>query len=93
MGSIFSGFSTLILIPLCHGPRKLIYWQNRESIFEHFYRLQDQANLNISGFGIGLYICKKITKLHNGRIALDIEIGKESTFWLEIPITNTGSGG
>ncbi|WP_316757685.1 PAS domain-containing sensor histidine kinase [Pedobacter aquatilis] len=60
--------------------------QHQKNIFERFYRIQDDANRNISGFGIGLYICKEIIDLHKGTIGVDSAVGKGSTFWFEIPV-------
>ncbi|MBE3140679.1 MAG: two-component sensor histidine kinase, partial [Thermoplasmata archaeon] len=41
------------------------------------------------GSGIGLTLVKHITEAHNGRIQVESEIGKGSTFSVILPITNT----
>lgn len=41
------------------------------------------------GTGLGLSICYKIMEKHNGRISVDSEVGKGTTFTIEIPINNT----
>jgi signal transduction histidine kinase len=52
--------------------------ENHEMIFEMFKRLSNDKNA--TGSGIGLAICKKIVELKNGRIWVESEIGKGSTF-------------
>ena len=52
-----------------------------EVVFEIFKRL----NSDIEGTGIGLSLCKRIIEKHNGKIWLESDKGKGSSFYFMIP--------
>ena len=54
-------------------------------IFEKFYRLDPDMNRGIGGTGLGLYICRELVRRVNGRIWVESESGKGSTFFVEVP--------
>ena len=54
-------------------------------LFQKFYRVDNSATRTIGGTGLGLYICRKITELYSGRIWVESELGKGSTFYINIP--------
>jgi two-component system phosphate regulon sensor histidine kinase PhoR len=54
-------------------------------IFQKFYRVDDRLSREREGSGLGLAIVRHVAKAHRGRVELDSELGKGSTFTLVIP--------
>ena len=52
-------------------------------IFERFYRVE--GNNMISGFGIGLYVCAELVKLHGGEVWAESDLGKGSLIGFTLP--------
>ena len=54
-------------------------------LFQKFYRVDNSATRVIGGTGLGLFISKKIVELYNGRIWAESEVGKGSSFYINMP--------
>jgi PAS domain S-box-containing protein len=54
-------------------------------LFQKFYRLDNSATRTVGGSGLGLYIARKIIELYNGQIWVESELGKGSTFFINLP--------
>ena len=59
----------------------------REKIFERFYRVVDPSTNAIAGLGIGLYLVAEIIKHHGGTITVDSALGQGSTFHVALSLT------
>jgi len=58
----------------------------KKLIFERLYQDPDSVDNNRSGLGLGLFICREIVRLHEGRIWVSSELGQGSTFSFTLPI-------
>jgi PAS domain S-box-containing protein len=57
----------------------------RRRVFEKFYRLDPHMTRGIGGTGLGLYICRELVHRLEGRIWVESNNGKGSTFFVQIP--------
>lgn len=58
-------------------------------LFQKFYRVDNSATRTIGGTGLGLFISRKIIELYGGRIWVESELGKGSTFYINLPRIST----
>jgi signal transduction histidine kinase len=57
-----------------------------ENIFGEFQQVDTAITREFSGTGLGLNITKKFLEMHGGRIWVESELGKGSTFFFSIPL-------
>ncbi len=61
--------------------------QDIDRLFDRYYRVQSEHTRHISGFGVGLYLTAEIIQRHGGRIWVESEKGKGSTFYFTLPVS------
>ncbi|MBK8852673.1 MAG: HAMP domain-containing histidine kinase [Saprospiraceae bacterium] len=57
----------------------------RKNFFEKFFRVSTGDKHDVKGFGLGLFYVKNICRAHGWWISVDSELGKGTTFTIDIP--------
>ena len=59
-------------------------------VFERFFQVESHLTRRYNGMGLGLAVAKSMIDLHEGRIWVESEEGKGSTFTFLLPIERKG---
>jgi two-component system phosphate regulon sensor histidine kinase PhoR len=59
--------------------------QYLDRLFERFYRVDRARSREVGGTGLGLAIVKHLARAHGGEASVTSEVGKGSTFIIELP--------
>ena len=58
-----------------------------KKVFEKFYQVEGSLHRSVSGTGLGLAITKGLVEAHQGKIWVESEVGKGSTFTFTLPVS------
>jgi PAS domain S-box-containing protein len=59
--------------------------EDQAHLFQKFYRVDNSDTREIGGTGLGLYLCRRLTEAMDGRIWVESEYKRGSTFFVEFP--------
>ena len=59
---------------------------DRTHLFDRFFRSRAAVQGKVEGLGLGLYIARSLVELHGGRIWVESEPGRGSTFYVTFPV-------
>jgi len=60
--------------------------EDLDRIFEEFTKGGSRPTAGESSTGLGLAIVKRIVELHGGRVSVESEVGKGTTFTIRMPL-------
>src|SRR6185312_8846755 len=64
--------------------------QHHDAIFEEFTQLENPLQVRHKGTGLGLPLCRSLAQLLGGKVGVESELGRGSTFFAEIPLVYRG---
>ncbi|KAJ3051272.1 hypothetical protein HK097_007746 [Rhizophlyctis rosea] len=59
-------------------------------LFDAFTQFDADARRKSKGTGLGLYLCKKLSKLMEGDVSVESNVGQGSTFWFTVKLAPYG---
>jgi len=62
--------------------------ENKEKLFRNDLHFSSQGTNNETGSGLGLLLCKELIEKHNGKIWVESELNKGTTFFFNLPGIN-----
>jgi signal transduction histidine kinase len=82
---------TTVVVTVADGGRGIAA-EDRDRVFERFYRGGRARDGEVPGSGLGLYLCRRIVEAHGGWIRLDATT-RGTSVSLGLPVARTGAGG
>ena len=61
---------------------------DQAQLFQPFQRIEDSRISGVKGAGLGLLVCRRLVEAHGGRIWVESEPGRGSTFFFTMPLSH-----
>jgi heavy metal sensor kinase len=68
-----------------------IHQEDRERVFDRFYRVDKSRSRREGGAGLGLSLAREIARAHHGDLVLDLSCSELISFTLTMPLANTAA--
>jgi len=62
---------------------------DQSKLFQRFQRLETTPGSSLQGVGLGLVVCRRLVEAHGGRIWVESEPGKGSSFYFTLPLPSS----
>lgn len=62
--------------------------EDRERVFERFYQIEQTFCGQVPGAGLGLTMVRQTVDAHGGKVYVESQIGKGSTFFIQLPVAS-----
>jgi len=66
--------------------------EDQAKLFAPFQRLENRRVEGVKGIGLGLLVCRRLVEAHGGKIWVESEPGKGSTFFFTLPLKGKEEG-
>ena len=63
--------------------------EHHDRIFDRLYQVEREDASSREGLGLGLHICRELTRLHGGTIRVESKVGTGSAFIVSLPIAGS----
>jgi signal transduction histidine kinase len=71
-----------------HNEGDGIAFEDQDRVFDRFYRVHNEGGRKAGGFGLGLFICKRLVEAMDGTISLESLPGQWCTFSFTLPLAD-----
>ena len=63
-----------------------VFRRHQAKLFQEFQQADNSMTRKKEGTGLGLAISKRIIEMHGGRIWIELQVGRGSTFFVMVPV-------
>jgi signal transduction histidine kinase len=60
--------------------------EGQKLLFNKYCRVEQENQIRTKGYGLGLFLCREIIESHNGKVWVNSEVDKGSTFYFSLPV-------